>query len=223
MIVIIDEREIVKDGFESGFGREGVSTAGFCPMDFGEWVGAVEKNDIDSIEAFLIGQCEDRESITEKIRKRSEAAVIAMNDGKALEETLRLFGAGVDDVVGKPIHVRELLARIAAIGRRRSTETEASQQKDIVIYTDGRDPLIGGEPMCLPRRERRILDYLFANRERRVTKSQIFNNVYGLFNQDVDDNVIESHISKLRKRIRAKIGYDPIDSKRHLGYRLVTM
>ena len=55
MIVIIDEREIVKDGFESGFSREGVATAGFCPMDFGEWVGAVEKNDIDSIEAFLIG------------------------------------------------------------------------------------------------------------------------------------------------------------------------
>ena len=221
MIVIIEEREIVKRGFESGFHREGVSSAGFCPQDFGEWVGVVEKTDIDSIEAFLIGECTDRASITQKIRTRSEAAVIAMNDSKALEETLRLFSAGVDDVVGKPVHVRELLARVAAIGRRRQSGDEESTKSDIVIYSDGRDPDVGGDPMCLPRRERRILEYLYANSGRRVTKVQIFNHVYGLFNQDVDDNVIESHISKLRKRLRMRIGYDPIDSKRHLGYRLV--
>ena len=38
-----------------------------------------------------------------------------MNDNKSLEETLDLFAAGVDDVVRKPIHVREILARIKAI------------------------------------------------------------------------------------------------------------
>jgi DNA-binding response OmpR family regulator len=55
-----------------------------------------------------------------------------------------------------------------------------------------------------------------------VTKSQIFNSVYGLFDQEIDENVIESHISKLRRRLRGRLGYDPIDSKRHLGYRLIS-
>jgi DNA-binding response OmpR family regulator len=55
----------------------------------------------------------------------------------------------------------------------------------------------------------------------RVTKTQIFNSVYGLFSEDIDENVIESHISKLRKRLRHRLGYDPVDSQRYLGYRLV--
>jgi DNA-binding winged helix-turn-helix (wHTH) protein len=74
----------------------------------------------------------------------------------------------------------------------------------------------------LPRRERRILEYLVANRGCRINKTQIFNSVYGLFSEDIDENVVESHISKLRKRLRHRLGYDPIDSKRYLGYRLVT-
>jgi DNA-binding response OmpR family regulator len=55
----------------------------------------------------------------------------------------------------------------------------------------------------------------------RVTKTQIFNSVYGLFSEDIDENVIESHVSKLRKRLRHRLGYDPVDSQRFLGYRLV--
>ena len=38
--------------------------------------------------------------------------------------------------------------------------------------------------------------------------------------EDVEENVVESHISKLRKKLRERLGYDPIDSKRFLGYRL---
>ena len=75
--------------------------------------------------------------------------------------------------------------------------------------------------MPLPRRERRILEYLIANKGRRVTKSQIFNFVYGLFDDGIDENVIESHISKLRKRLRQRLGTDPIEFfQRFLGYRL---
>jgi len=51
-----------------------------------------------------------------------------------------------------------------------------------------------------------------------VTKSQIFNAIYGLFDENVDENVVESHISKLRKKLKHHLGFDPIDSKRYLGY-----
>jgi DNA-binding response OmpR family regulator len=80
---------------------------------------------------------------------------------------------------------------------------------------------VRGEVLPLPRRERRILEYLVSNKGRRVTKTQIFNSVYGLFGEDIDENVVESHISKLRKRLRHKLGHDPIDSQRYLGYRLI--
>ena len=89
------------------------------------------------------------------------------------------------------------------------------------IFMDGRDPEIDGQPLPLPRRERRILEYLASNRGRRVTKTQVFNAIYGIFDEEVEENVVESHISKLRKKLREKLGTDPIDSKRFLGYRLV--
>jgi DNA-binding response OmpR family regulator len=54
-----------------------------------------------------------------------------------------------------------------------------------------------------------------------VTKSQIFNAIYGLFDEEVEEDVVESHISKLRKRLRHRLGYDPIDSQRYLRYRLI--
>ncbi len=127
-----------------------------------------------------------------KIKSRSAAAVIAMNDTKSLNDTLELFAAGVDDVVRKPVHVREILARIKAISRRQHTETPASLSGRIRVFSDGRDPEIDGLPLPLPRRERRILEYLMANKGRRVTKSQIFNFVYGLFDDGIDENVIES-------------------------------
>jgi DNA-binding response OmpR family regulator len=88
------------------------------------------------------------------------------------------------------------------------------------VFFNGSDPIVNGAPLSLPRRERRILEYLVINRGRRLTKAQIFNAVYGLFDDEVEENVIESHISKLRKKLRAQLGYDPIESQRFLGYML---
>jgi DNA-binding response OmpR family regulator len=137
----------------------------------------------------------------------------------SLEQTLDLFAAGVDDVVRKPVHVREILARVGAIHRRAApVKEQAAIVGEMKIFFDGRDPEIKGDTFPLPRRERRILEHLVVNRGKRVTKAQIFNAIYGLFDEHVEENVVESHMSKLRKKLRRKLGYDPIDSKRYLGY-----
>lgn len=222
MIVIVDERDAVKDGYTAWFDREGVSATGLCPGDFDNWVKTVSEPDILAVEAFLLGDCAERPGLSKLIKGRSPAPVIAMNDTKSLEETLDLFAAGVDDVVRKPVHVREIMARIKAIRGRNPSRSEGTLVGKLRVFFDGRDPEVDGEPMPLPRRERRILEFLVSNKSCRVTKTQIFNYVYGLFSEDIDENVIESHISKLRKRLRHRLGHDPIDSQRYLGYRLIT-
>ena len=133
-----------------------------------------------------------------------------------------MFEAGVDDVIRKPVHIREILARVCAIRRRGAEDASYAEVGPMRIYMDGRDPEIGGAPLPLPRRERRILEYLASNSGRRVTKAQVFNAIYGVFDENVEENVVESHISKLRKKLREKMGFDPIESKRFLGYRLAT-
>lgn len=214
MIVVVDERELVKDGYTSLFGREGVPSTGFDPREFGEWVNTAADSDIDAVEAFLIGQGQLSMELPRAIRDRSQAPVIAVSDTPSLETTLALFDSGVDDVVRKPVHPREILARAAAIRRRLKALANYTDIGPIRVFSDGRDPEINNEVFPLPRRERRILEYLVANRGRRLSKTQIFNAIYGIFDEDVEENVVESHISKLRK----KLGFDPIDSKRFLGY-----
>jgi len=221
MIVIVDERELVQEGFNSLFDREGVATASFGSSEFGEWVTTVADEDLKSVRAFLIGDCGNEAVSPRKIRDRTGAPVIALSEHHSLENTLMLFESGVDDVIRKPVHIREILARISAIRRRVQEEHQHTEIGGMRIFMDGREPEINGQTLPLPRRERRILEYLASNRGRRVTKSQVFNAIYGLFDDEVEENVVESHISKLRKKLRERLGFDPIDSKRFLGYRLV--
>ena len=218
MYIIVDERNLVAGGYASGFDREGVSTAGIEPGEFQEWIGKVSDIDMCAVEAFLIGDCTNRETFPKLIRERSKAPVLCLNDRQSLDETLELFAAGVDDVLRKPVHVREILARVGAISRRALGEQSHVTIGELCVYLDGREPEVKDVPLPLPRRECRILEYLVRNRGRRVTKTQIFNAVYGLFDENVDENVVESHISKLRKKLKHRLGYDPIDSKRYLGY-----
>jgi len=221
MIVIVDERELVKQGYHSLFGREGVASAGFKTAEFDEWVNSAAEDDLKAVDAFLLGECDAAAVSPRQIRDRTGAPVIALSEQNSLDNTLRLFEAGVDDVVRKPVHIREILARISAIRSRAREQAAFTEIGKMRIFSDGRDPEIDGEPLPLPRRERRILEYLADNSGRRVTKTQVFNAIYGIFDEEVEENVVESHISKLRKKLRERLGFDPIDSKRFLGYRLI--
>ncbi|GGK34396.1 response regulator transcription factor [Salinarimonas ramus] len=221
MYIIVDERELVTTGYRSGFDREGVSAVGFDPSEFNDWISGAAEEDLGAVEAILIGDCQARETLPRLVKSRCKAPVIAMNDTHCLEQTLGLFAAGVDDVVRKPVHVKEIMARVGAFNRRIVPPVEdeaAPTEHDLQVFFDGRDPIVRGEVLTLPRRERRILEYLVKNKGKRVQREQIFSAVYGVFNENVDEAVVESHISKLRKKLRGRLGYDPIDSKRYLGY-----
>ena len=165
------------------------------------------------------------------IRKQSRAPIIALADLRSLEQTVELLEAGIDDVLPKPVHVREILARSEAIWRRvngavQGTEAEGEAEGEarpdrLKVFHDGRDPEIDGVPLSLPRRERHILEYLVRNRGRRLTKTQVFNVVYGVYSNGVEESVIEGHVSKLRKKLTERLGHDPIEAKRYMGYTYV--
>lgn len=223
MIVIVDERQLVTEGYSALFSREGMPAISVLPKNLDEWIEDISDSDISMIEAFMLGKCEDPFSLPKKIKERCSAPVLFICEENSLEQTLQYFQFGADDVLRKPMHVREILARIAAIRRRGNSTAVVPSMSigPICVFNDGRDPKIYNEDFPLPRRERRILEYLVTNNSRRVSKTQIFNAVYGIFDTEVEESVIESHISKLRRKLKAKIGYDVIDSKRFLGYRLV--
>ncbi|OYW61913.1 MAG: transcriptional regulator [Rhizobiales bacterium 17-65-6] len=221
MYVIVDHRETVGDSYVSGFSREGFSSLSIAESEFKEWLEAASEHDLEAVEGFLLGDFEERPAYPEIIRSHCQAPIIALSDVKSLSQTLELFTAGIDDVVRKPVHIREIVARSEAVRRRMLGAPKPAAEGRLKVFFDGRDPEVEGVPLPLPRRERHILEYLVKNSRRRVTKTQIFNTIYGIFNDDVDESVVEGHMSKLRKKLREKLGYDVIDAKRYLGYQYV--
>lgn len=220
MILVVDEHETVARDYVKSFRSEGIASDGFDPPDFMEWVRAAPACDLSAVEAFLIGDHGGRRVCPRLIRGRSPAPLIAMSEGGGLTDVLELFEAGVDDVVRPPIHVREILARVGAIRRRRQADAEDRNGCAIRVPGDGRDPIVGGAIMRLPRLERRILEYLVARSGRRVSKTQLFSAIYGIFEEDAHEQLVESHVCKLRRKLRLRLGYDPIDAQRYLGYQL---
>jgi len=220
MIVIIDEETRRMASYDSGFMKAGEITVEFERDDFMCWIDTIDIEDASTIEGILIHADWDKLDTIKAIRKKSDAPIIALVDKRLLELTKCLYNHGVDDVVTMSVHCDELLIRMVAIKKRLIQNSNSISNKPIILYFDGRDPQICGEPIELPRRERRILEYLAIIKGRRASKSQLFGAIYGVFDEKIDENVIESHISKLRKKLRGKLGDDPIDSKRYLGYRL---
>lgn len=218
MLVLVDSRELVIDGFSSLFKREGVCISGMAPQEFKDWFVCLSKTDLNMIEAVLIGDCVERIPLGILIASRLNVPLFALIDAHRLEETLRLFDNGFDDVLRKPVHVREILARTRMVRQRRDIMAKIECTAGLKVFLDGRGPEFDGIAIELPRRERRILEVLFLNAGRRISKAQLFSAVYGLDDETIEETVIESHISKLRKKLKSFLGYDPIDSQRYLGY-----
>ncbi len=220
MIVLVENRASVAKAYIDGLDRLGVAALHFEPEAFLDWVAGSGPGEQGALEAVVIGDINEREALSRSLSVTLSVPLIALLDKRTLEATLSLFEAGFDDVIGKPVHVREILARINRASRRRREDARHEDFGDLIVYADGRDPLVKGEVLVLPRRERRILECLFQCQGAWLTKTQIFNRVYGLFNDQYDESVVESHICRLRRRLKSGLGYDPVESQRYLGYRL---
>lgn len=220
MIVMVESRALVRQGFAALFEREGVPMDGVAPADLAGWLAVLEGDDAPVVDLVLLGHGAATREAVAALRERLASPVIALSEARDVSATLDLFALGVDDVVRLPVHVRELLARAAAIRCRRRAEADpALRFGALAVHRDGRDPEIDGAPLPLPRRERRVLEVLAHAHGRFVTKPQLYSAVYGMLRTDIEESVIESHVSKLRRKLRHALGTDPISSRRFLGYR----
>ena len=215
---MIEDRSFVLDAYIASFHQLGQKLEGFDTEQFLHWFDTAPKSELDSIEAIILGECSETVQFARLVSMRTEIPLLALVEGTRLETILDIFEAGADDIIRKPVNVREILCRVHVVQRRASGVRPDPAPASVQVFFNGRAPIVGGEPLELPRRERRVLEYFVANAGKRIAKEQIFNAVYGVFEEDVCAAVIESHISKLRRKLKERLGFDPIDSKRYLGY-----
>lgn len=145
--------------------------------------------------------------------------IILSARGKILDRVAGL-DEGADDYLNKPFALEELFARIRAV-RRRPADLGAEEIRagSLVFDLANDEATVGGVRLGLARRELRVLAVLMKRRGRTVPRESLEQAVYG-FDDEIQSNTLDSHISRLRKKL-AEMGADiEIHAIRGVGYLL---
>ncbi len=137
-----------------------------------------------------------------------------------VDDRVKGLQAGGDDYLVKPFAFTELLARVEALGRRNvlpSSQRKTSDQvKDLSVDFLTRKVTRAGQNIDLQTREFRLLEFLLQHKNQIVTRTMLLEAVWE-YHFDPQTNVIDVHISRLRKKIGDKDGQF-IKTVRGAGY-----
>ncbi|HEY1807564.1 MAG TPA: response regulator transcription factor [Acidobacteriaceae bacterium] len=132
-----------------------------------------------------------------------------------------LLNAGADDYLAKPFDLGELLARVKALIRRgKGVSHPRIKIADLVIDTLEKTVMLAGKPVELSPTEYRALEYLSHRPRSVISKQVLLEHLYD-YNWEHHSNVIEAHISNLRRKLNRGGETQWIETLRGRGYRLL--
>lgn len=146
--------------------------------------------------------------------------VIVLSARNGIDDRVAGLDGGADDYLTKPFAIDELLARIRAV-RRRPVELAGAQIRagSLVFDLAHEEVDVAGVRIDLPRRELRVLAALIKRRGRTVQREALENAVFG-FDEEIQSNTLDSHVSRLRRRLSAAGAGIEIHAIRGVGYLL---
>lgn len=160
-------------------------------------------------------------SLLAEVRSRQPGTpVILLTALDRLDDKVAGLDAGADDYLTKPFFTDELMARIRAALRRPGAEPASAQVCGRLSFDpQSREVSIGERPLELKRRELLVLEALIRRAGRVVQRDVLIDAVYGL-DDEVQPKALDSHVSRLRRRLAELEAGVEIHPVRNVGYLL---
>ena len=159
-------------------------------------------------------------SLIERMRKEKvNTPVIILSARGSIDDRVKGLQTGGDDYMTKPFAFSELLARVQALIRRASGQSEPTSLAigDLSMNFMTREVARDGRKIDLQPMEFSLLEYLMRNAGRVVSKTMIMEHVWD-YNFDPQTNVVEARICRLRDKIDRDFTKKLIQTVRGVGY-----
>lgn len=222
ILIIEDEARL------ASFVRQGLSQAGHVADVADNGATGLEMAAATAYDAILLDLMLPGQNGFEVLRNLREfglrAPVIILSALSGTEHVIRGLDAGAVDYLRKPFEFDELLARLRAVRRTAAaaaTEAPVLRLANLELDLVHRRVTRAGQPLTLTNREFALLELLLRHPGRVVTKTRMAEKVWDV-DFDMGSNVIEVHLSQLRRKIdRAFPAHPPLlETVVGHGYRL---
>jgi DNA-binding response OmpR family regulator len=212
ILIVEDESRIARSLAEA------IKAAGYVAETVGDGEEAWFRGGTESYAAIILDLGLPRmDGLTILKRWRQEGVttpVLVLTARGAWTERVDGIDAGADDYLSKPFQMEELLARIRALLRRSTGNTEtAISVGGVMLDPRSRQVTVDGQPVSLTPLEFRLLNYLFHHRGRVIPQMELSESLYA-HDRERDTNAIEALIARLRRKLKA----DVIETRRGFGY-----
>ena len=149
-----------------------------------------------------------------------ETRVLILSARSGTADKVDGLDAGANDYLSKPFHLAELEARVRSLTRRQFIQRDICLRCGRLSFdTKSRVASVDGQPLSLTRKECGVLEYLLLHQGRPISQEELMEHVWD-GSVDCFSNSIRVHISALRKKLRAALGYDPICNRIGEGYEI---
>lgn len=152
-----------------------------------------------------------------------ETPVIILSAISHVDERVKGLRAGGDDYVTKPFHFSELHARADVLLKRKAPAAAQTTLAcgDLQMELLARRVIRAGREITLLPREFKLLEFFMRHKEQVVTRTMLLEGVWD-YRYDPHTNIIDTHISRLRKKIEEGFDKPILHTVRGVGYRLST-
>jgi response regulator consisting of a cheY-like receiver domain and a winged-helix DNA-binding domain len=202
-ILIVEDEEALSDPLAFLLGREGFQTIvvdnGLDALPVFDREGA----DLVLLDVMLPGM--SGMEVCRKLREVSSVPIIMLTAKDSELDKVLGLELGADDYVTKPYSARELIARIRAVLRRRSAESDSATESvlqggPVRMDIDRHVVTVNGEEISMPLKEFELLEILLRNVGRVMTRGQLIERVWGA-DYVGDTKTLDVHIKRLRSKI----------------------